>query len=92
MQIPLKKGLPPCLCESMNPIPSKKCVFSPSKMVRKFAFDTLEVRTDSDKAMSFVEIEGRRVYITEAEADALTVAGARDGRKHLKADESDSVI
>ncbi|MFJ2479063.1 DUF3203 family protein [Pseudomonas sp. NPDC087598] len=54
--------------------------------------DTLEIRTDSDKAMSFVEIEGRRVYITEAEADALTVAGAKDGRKHLKADSSDSVI
>ncbi|MBK5373619.1 DUF3203 family protein [Pseudomonas sp. TH08] len=54
--------------------------------------DTLEVKTDSDKAMSFVEIEARRVYITEAEADALTVAGAKDGRKHLKADESDSVI
>lgn len=54
--------------------------------------DTLEVKTDSDKAMSFVEIEARRVYITEAEVDALTVAGAKDGRKHLKADESDSVI
>lgn len=48
--------------------------------------------TDSEKSMSFVEIEGRRVYITEAEADELTVAGAKDGRKHLKADESGSVI
>ena len=28
----------------------------------------------------------------EAEADALTVAGAKDGRKHLKATDSDSVI
>ena len=54
--------------------------------------DTLEVRTDSEKSMSFVEVEGRRIYVTEAEADALTVAGARDGRKHLKADDSDSVI
>ena len=54
--------------------------------------DTLKIKTDSNKAMSFVEIEGRRVYITEAEADALTVAGAKDGRKHLKADSSDSVI
>ncbi|WP_426234106.1 DUF3203 family protein [Pseudomonas sp. TWP3-2] len=52
----------------------------------------LTVITDSDKAMSAVEIDGRRIYITEAEADALTVAGAADGRKHLKADSSDSVI
>lgn len=50
------------------------------------------VITDSDKAMSAVELDGQRVYITEAEADALTVAGAVDGRKHLKATDSDSVI
>ena len=50
------------------------------------------VITDSDKAMSAVEINGQRIYITEAEADALTVAGAVDGRKHLKATDSDSVI
>ncbi|KQT68062.1 hypothetical protein J2Y39_004617 [Pseudomonas sp. 2957] len=54
--------------------------------------DTLTVETDSEKAMSFVEIEGKRAYITEAEADVLTVAGAKDGRKHLKADDSDSVV
>ena len=30
--------------------------------------------------------------LTEAEADAMTVAGATDGRKHLKATDSDSVI
>jgi hypothetical protein len=50
------------------------------------------VITDSAKAMSAVELNGQRVYITEAEADALTVAGAVDGRKHLKATDSDSVI
>ncbi|MEO8642054.1 DUF3203 family protein [Pseudomonas sp.] len=48
--------------------------------------------TDSEKAMSAVELDGQRVYITEAEADELTVAGAVDGRKHLKATDSDSVI
>ncbi|CAI8846409.1 DUF3203 domain-containing protein [Pseudomonas sp. IT-P253] len=48
--------------------------------------------TDSEKAMSAVEINGQRFYITEAEADALTVAGAVDGRKHLKATDSGSVI
>ncbi|OPA87669.1 DUF3203 domain-containing protein [Pseudomonas fluorescens] len=50
------------------------------------------VSTDSAKSMSFVELNGERIYITEAEADALTVAGAEDGRKHLKATDSDSVI
>lgn len=54
--------------------------------------DTLTVETDSEKAMSFVEIEGKRAYITEAEANALTVAGAKDGRKHVKADDSGSVV
>ena len=38
-----------------------------------------------------VDIEGRRIYLTEADADALTVAGAVDGRRHLKATESDSL-
>jgi hypothetical protein len=52
----------------------------------------VKIITDSEKAMSAVEINGRRLYITEAEADALTVAGAVDGRKHLKASDSDSVI
>lgn len=48
--------------------------------------------TDSDKAMSAVDLNGQRIYITETEADALTVAGAVDGRRHLKATDSDSVI
>ena len=48
--------------------------------------------TDSEKAISAVDINGQHIYITEAEADALTVAGAVDGRRHLKAADSDSVI
>lgn len=48
--------------------------------------------TDPEKSMSMVELDGHRIYITEAEADALTVAGAVDGRRHLKATDSDSVI
>lgn len=50
------------------------------------------VSTDSEKSMSFVVLNDDRIYITEVEADALTVAGAKDGRKHLKASDSDSVI
>lgn len=71
---------------------SKVCFFTVENGEEIRICDTLEVQTDSEKAMSFVEIEARRVYITEAEADALTVAGVKDGRKHLKADTSDSVI
>jgi hypothetical protein len=37
-------------------------------------------------------LKGERVPITEQEADALTVAGAVDGRRHLKASEPGSVI
>lgn len=48
--------------------------------------------TDGAKSMSAVDLNGQRIYITEAEADALTVAGAVDGRRHLKASEGDSVI
>jgi hypothetical protein len=48
--------------------------------------------TDGEKSMSAVDLDGQRIYITEAEADALTVAGAVDGRRHLKATDSDSVI
>ncbi|MEZ1318322.1 DUF3203 family protein [Pseudomonas fluorescens] len=52
----------------------------------------VEIITDGEKSMSAVDINGQRIYITEAEADALTVAGAVDGRRHLKATDSDSVI
>ena len=52
----------------------------------------LTIITDPDKAMSAVEINGDLVYLTEAEVNALTVAGAVDGRKHLKATDSGSAI
>ncbi|QJI29194.1 DUF3203 family protein [Pseudomonas sp. ADAK18] len=59
---------------------------------QSLAATDVTVITDSEKSMSAVELNGRRLYITEAEADALTVAGAKDGRKHLKATDGDSVI
>ncbi|WP_411380400.1 DUF3203 family protein [Pseudomonas sp. MPB26] len=52
----------------------------------------VNIVTDTDKSMSYVELAGERIYITEAEADALTVAGAHDGRQHVKADVPDSLI
>lgn len=73
-------------------IENQTCFFATEKGEEIRLCSDLTVITDSEKAMSAVEIEGRRIYITEAEADALTVAGATDGRKHLKADSGDSVI
>ncbi|WP_434571116.1 DUF3203 family protein [Pseudomonas sp. Z3-6] len=52
----------------------------------------LTIKTDPKKAMSFVELDDNQVYITEPEADALTVAGAVDERRHLKATDSGSAI
>lgn len=52
----------------------------------------LTIITDPVKAMSAVELNSGRVYLTEADVDALTVAGAADGRQNLKATDSDSVV
>lgn len=52
----------------------------------------VKIVTDNHKSMSFVELAGQRIYITEVEADALTVAGATDGRNHVKAEEPGSLI
>lgn len=81
----------PLRIDESNP-ESKVCFFTVENGEEIRICKTLEVRTDSEKSMSFVELEERRIYVTEAEADALTFAGARDGRKHLKASTGDSVI
>ncbi|TSD77293.1 MULTISPECIES: DUF3203 family protein [unclassified Pseudomonas] len=75
-------------------IDNQTCFFKVTDDGQEHALPAADVTvsTDSAKSMSFVELKGDRVYITEAEADALTVAGATDGRKHLKATDSDSVI
>ncbi|MGF6592115.1 DUF3203 family protein [Pseudomonas sp. 2835] len=56
--------------------------------------EATQVRIVTDEAlrMSVAELEGKRVPITEQEADALTVAGAVDGRRHLKETEEGSII
>ncbi|UVH52283.1 DUF3203 family protein [Pseudomonas sp. CBSPBW29] len=75
-------------------IENQTCYFKVDKNAaeERLAATDVTVITDSAKAMSAVELNGERIYITEAEADALTVAGATDGRKHLKATDGDSVI
>jgi NAD kinase len=50
------------------------------------------VSTDIPKSMSYVDVNGGRLYITEQEADALTVAGATDGRQHKKVTDPGSAI
>ncbi|WP_409302754.1 DUF3203 family protein [Pseudomonas sp. KCJK8993] len=73
-------------------IEQQHCYFDTQTLHERLPASAVTVITDSAKAMSAVEIKGERIYITEAEADALTVAGATDGRRHLKASEGDSVI
>ena len=52
----------------------------------------VNIVTDLDKSMSYVDLGDKRIYITEEEADALTVAGAIDGRQHKRATEPGSAI
>ncbi|AYG44818.1 DUF3203 family protein [Pseudomonas sp. Leaf58] len=52
----------------------------------------IEIVTDEQLHMSVALLAGQRVPITEAEADALTVVGAVDSRRHLKASVPGSVI
>ena len=73
-------------------IENQTCYFDSDISSQQCPASDLTIITDSDKAMSAVEFNGKRFYITEAEADALTVAGATDGRKHLRATDSGSAI
>ena len=73
-------------------IDNQTCFFTTENGQQIRLCPDVTIVTDERKAMSAVDIEGQRIYITEAEADALTVAGAVDGRRHLKASDSDSVI
>ena len=52
----------------------------------------VQIITDADLRMSIATLAGQRVPITEAEADALTVAGAVDSRRHLNTSEEGSII
>ena len=73
-------------------IEHQTCYFDTDTLHLRLPASAVTVITDSAKSMSAVDLTGERVYITEAQADALTVAGATDGRRHLKATEGDSVI
>ena len=52
----------------------------------------VEIMTDEQIRMSVAVLAGMRTPITEIEADALTVAGAVDSRRHLKSTAPGSII
>ncbi|UVJ42293.1 DUF3203 family protein [Pseudomonas sp. LS1212] len=71
---------------------TRRCTFTVDDQRFDVAAADLTVTTDEALRMSVVEVNGKKVPITEDEADTLTVAGAVDGRKHLKASVPGSVI
>lgn len=56
------------------------------------AASDVEIVTDEQLRMSVAVLSQMRTPITEAEADALTVAGAVDSRRHLKSTAPGSII
>ncbi|KAF0866740.1 DUF3203 family protein [Pseudomonas sp. LD120] len=73
-------------------IDNQTCYFDTDTLHERLPANTVTVITDSDKPMSAVEVAGQRIHITEAQAGALTVAGATAGRRYLRATDGDSVI
>lgn len=71
---------------------TQRCTLIGEDLNIEGAASEVQVLTDGDLRMSVAELAGKRVPITEAEADALTVAGAVDGRRHLKSSAPGSII
>lgn len=71
---------------------NQTCRFDTANGSEQRPASELTIITDPQKAMSAVELNGGRVYLTEADVNALIVAGAVDGRQNLKATDDDSVI
>lgn len=71
---------------------TQRCTLIGDDLNIEGAASEVQVTTDEDLRMSVAELAGKRVPITEAEADALTVAGAVDGRRHLKSSVPGSII
>ncbi|MCU1720004.1 MULTISPECIES: DUF3203 family protein [Pseudomonas] len=71
---------------------TQRCTLIGEDLNIEGAASEVQVTTDEDLRMSVAELAGKRVPITEAEADALTVAGAVDGRRHLKSSVPGSII
>jgi hypothetical protein len=84
---PEDKAMPVEINES-----NQRCTLTIDEMRFEGTATDITIITDEALRMSVALLDGQRVPITEHEADALTVAGAVDGRKHLKASVPGSVI
>ncbi|MHC6225279.1 DUF3203 family protein [Pseudomonas sp. X10] len=71
---------------------TQRCILTGDGAPVEGAGPDIEIFTDEDLRMSVAVLDDHRIPITEAEADALTVVGAVDSRKHLKTSEPGSVI
>ncbi|MGR3995197.1 DUF3203 family protein [Pseudomonas sp. 1121_17] len=71
---------------------SRHCTLIGDKLRIEGNGPEVEIVTDEQLRMSVAVLAGERIPITEAEADALTVIGAVDSRRHLKTSEPGSVI
>lgn len=71
---------------------TKRCTLIADDLNIEGEAGEVQITTDADLRMSIATLAGQRVPITEQEADALTVAGAVDGRRHLKTTEQGSII
>ncbi|MFZ5936961.1 DUF3203 domain-containing protein [Pseudomonas putida] len=71
---------------------NQRCTLIGDKLRIEGTGPEIEIITDEQLRMSVAILAGERFPITEAEADALTVAGAVDSRRHLKASTPGSVI
>ncbi|MBE0824731.1 DUF3203 family protein [Escherichia coli] len=48
---------------------------------------SLRIGTDAEARLSVLYIDGKRLHISEEDAQRLVVAGAEDQRRHLMADD-----
>lgn len=71
---------------------TKRCTLIANDLNIEGEAGEVQITTDAALRMSVATLAGQRIPITEAEADALTVAGAVDGRRHLKTTEEGSII
>ncbi|EKT4522072.1 DUF3203 family protein [Pseudomonas putida] len=71
---------------------TRRCTLTGEDLRLEAEGPDIEIVTDEQLRMSVALLAGQRVPITEAEADALTVAGALDSRRHLKSSAPGSVI
>ncbi|WP_367599541.1 DUF3203 family protein [Pseudomonas fulva] len=71
---------------------TQRCTLINDQQRLEGAARDVEIMTDEQIRMSVAVLAGMRTPITEIEADALTVAGAVDSRRHLKSTAPGSII